>query len=109
MAYDEILLERIRDVVAGEDGVSEIRMFGGVCVAINGNMACGVQESDLVVRVGPDAHEEALRDKHARPMDFTGRPLKGLVYVAPDGFKDKRSLKKWVGRGVRFAASLPKK
>ena len=109
MAYDEKLLERVRKTLASQAGVSEINMFGGVCFSINGNMACGVQESELVVRVGPEQHDSALKEKHARPMDFTGRPMRGMVYVSQEGCKDSRSLKKWVGRGVRFAGNLPPK
>ena len=108
MAYDKQLLERLRKAVASESGMSERNMFGGVCISIHGNMACGVQKSDLVVRVGPDAYEDALTESHTRPMNFTGKPMKGFVYVSEDGCRDSRSLK-WAARGVRFARSLPRK
>lgn len=76
---------------------------------VNGNMACGVEKKKLVVRVGPDDYEKLLKHKHVRKMDFTGKPLKGFIYVMPDGLNRTDSLKKWVDRGVQFAQSLPKK
>lgn len=109
MAFDAVLVDRVRRALARESGVTERRMFGGVCFTVDGNMACGVQKSDLVVRVGPDAHADALRERFVRPMDFTGRPMKGYVYVAREGLADPRSLSKWVQRGVRFSRSLPRK
>jgi hypothetical protein len=72
-------------------------------------MVCGVVKDDLVVRVGPARYEEALGDRHARPMDFTGRVLKGFVFVGPAGYRTPRGLAKWLSRGVEFAASLPAK
>lgn len=109
MAFDADLLDRVRRALAREPGVAERRMFGGVCFTVNGNMACGVQKTDLVVRVGPDAHADALRERFVRPMDFTGRPMKGYVYVAREGLADPRSLRKWIQRGVRVAGSLPRR
>lgn len=109
MAYDETLVARIRDIVANEAGIREIKMFGGVCFTVNGHMACGVQNSDLMVRVGPDAYAPALASEHARPMDFTGRPMKGYVYVSSNGSARKPDLKSWVAMGVSFTKSLPPK
>jgi len=84
-------------------------MFGGLSFLLRGNMCCGVVRDDLVVRVGPEEHDKALAEAHARPMDFTGRPLKGLVYVGPGGYGSDEALADWVARGVRFATSLPAK
>ena len=109
MAYDDKLAGRIRRSLADQPGVSERKMFGGLCFLINGNMACGVHTEDMMVRVGPDAHEKALTLKGARPMDFTGRPMKGMVWVGEAGFKNAAGLKKWVGLGRAFALSLPAK
>jgi hypothetical protein len=72
-------------------------------------MCCGLTKTDFVVRVGPDRYDDALAQPHARPMDFTGRPLAGMVYVAPEGLRTAASLTKWVGRGVSFVSSLPQK
>ena len=109
MTCDAGLVERVRRALEGESGIALRRMFGGVCFTVNGNMACGVQRDELVVRVGPEAHADALRDPFARPMDFTGRPMKGYVYVAAAGCGNLRSTRRWVTRGVRFARSLPRK
>lgn len=84
-------------------------MFGGICFMVCGHMSCGTVKDELVVRVGPDAYEDALGRPHARPMDFTNRPLRGFVFVAKEGIANQRSLAVWVGRGVAFAESLPPK
>lgn len=109
MAYDEALAERIRVVLARRRGVTERKMFGGIAFLIGGNMCCGVVKGDLMVRVGPEAYEKLLAESGARPMDFTGRPMKGMLYVGAKAIGDKRSLAKWVERGAKFAESLPKK
>lgn len=108
MAYDERLADRIRDVLLGEDGVSERKMFGGIAFMVNGNMVCGVVGDDLMLRIGADAADEALDRPHVRPMDFTGRPMTGMVYVEPDGVRGV-ALRNWVGKAVAFAGSLPPK
>ncbi len=109
MAYDEKLAERIRAVLKRRRGVSEKKMFGGLCFLVNGNMCCGVEKYRLVLRVGPERHSEILRRKNARPMDFTGRPLKGFVYVSRAGFDTKAKLENWIEPALDFARSLPKK
>lgn len=108
MAYDLKLTDRIGKLLARQPGVKERQMFGGVCFTLRGNMCCGVVGKKLMVRVGPEAYQAALRLPHARPMDFTGVPMKGFVFVMPAGTKG-ASLKAWVDRGVRFASSLPPK
>ena len=109
MAFSEPLADRIRVALARRRGVSEKRMFGGVAFLVNGHMFCGVNKDDLVVRVGPDAWARALSKKHARPMDFTGKPLNGYVYVGPLGVRTAASLKVWLEHGLRFARTLPPK
>lgn len=109
MAADAELVERVRHTLQGEADLGERCMFGGVCFTIGGHMACGVQGEDLVVRLGPHAHAAALAERHLRPMDFTGKSLKGFVYVAPLGCAESRELAKWIRRGVRFARTLPPK
>jgi TfoX/Sxy family transcriptional regulator of competence genes len=109
MAYDHDLADRIRQILASHEGVSEKKMFGGISFMLGGNMCCGVVRNDLVVRVGPERHDEALAQPHARPMDFTGRPLRGLVYVGPGAYQADDTLRTWVKRGVDFAESLPPK
>jgi hypothetical protein len=84
-------------------------MFGGLAFMLHGKMFCGILKDDLVVRVGPDGYEKALSRAHTRPMDFTGRPMKGYVFVAPGGLKTDKMLGKWIKKGVEFASSLPRK
>ena len=109
MAYDEGLLQRVREVAdTGEEWV-EKKMFGGVAVMLNGNMACGILDDELMVRVGPDAYEDSLGQPHAREMDFTGRPMKGMVMVSVAGIDADGDLAYWVARGVGFAGLLPAK
>src|SRR5688572_20211328 len=107
MAYDEKLAARIREALSDRDDVVEKKMFGGLCFMVNGAMCCGLTKTDFMVRVGPDQYEDALAQPHARPMDFTGRPLKGMIYVAPAGLRTQAALAKWIGRGVAFVSALP--
>jgi TfoX/Sxy family transcriptional regulator of competence genes len=112
MAFDEALGQRLRAAMEAEcvhDTLTEKRMFGGLAVMVNGNMACGIIGFNLMVRVGPAANDECIALPHAAPMDFTGRPMKGYVYVYPEGIATARDLKSWVRRGVNFARTLPKK
>ncbi|MCH8800310.1 MAG: TfoX/Sxy family protein [Chloroflexi bacterium] len=109
MPYDETLAERVRAVFQSEPGYTEKKMFGGICFMIGRNMALGVTGNDLMVRPGPDDFEAALMLPHARPMDFTGRPMKGFVYVGPEGITTDAALAKWVERGASYARSLPAK
>ena len=109
MAYSEKLAERIRQQMNGESGIVEKKMFGGLAFLVNGNMSCGVVGEDLMVRVGPEAYEAALAEPGAREMDFTGRPMKGMVYVAANGIRTSKRLTFWVEKGLRFAQSLPAK
>jgi TfoX/Sxy family transcriptional regulator of competence genes len=88
------------------DDVVEKKMFGGLCFMVSGGMCCGLTNSDFMVRVGPDGHDEALRQPHARPMDFTGRPMRGFVFVAPAGIKTDAQLERWIGRGVAYVERL---
>jgi hypothetical protein len=107
MAFDEALAQRLRLLFGKLTDSSERHMFGGVCFMVAGKMCCGIAGRDLMVRVGPAGHEDALRRPHTRPMDFTGRPMRGFVYVAPAGLRTARELAAWVDRAVRFASSLP--
>ena len=109
MAYDEVLAERVRRALAGRNDLSEKKMFGGIAFMLHGNMSCGVANGELMVRVGPERYQEALAQPHARPMDFTGRPMRGMVYVTPEGCRTDKALKRWVEQGLNFAATLPAK
>jgi len=109
MVYDEGSAQRVRDVLGTAPGLTERKMFGGISFMFDGNMCCGVLNRDLIVRVGPGLYEGALGEAHVRPMDFTGRPLRGFVYVAPEGYADETDLERWVERGARFVRTLPAK
>ena len=109
MAFDEGLAERVRDLAGRTEGMSERRMFGGLCFLLSGNMSFGIVGSELMVRVGPDAYPEALTLPHARVMDFTGRSMRGMVFVSEDGISEDEELEKWLERGMAFAGSLPPK
>ncbi len=109
MAYDEDLASRVRVRLAAESGVSEKKMFGGLTFLLSGNMCCGVTKDDLMLRVGVEQERAALARAHARPCDFTGRPMKGMIMVAPLGYATDEALHEWLRLAVAFASSLPAK
>lgn len=109
MAYDEGLAQRIRDVLRDTHGATEKNMFGGVCFLLRGHMMLGIAKGLLMVRIGPAAEAAALKKPGARPMDFTGRPLKGYVYVDPDFLAEDSQLEEWIALGRKFVEGLPDK
>jgi TfoX/Sxy family transcriptional regulator of competence genes len=109
VAFDADLAERVREHLSTTNGVTELKMFGGWGVTIHGNMAVGVMNHDLIVRVGPHAFDTALTRPGARPFDFTGRAMTGWVFVDGANVTNTRSLNRWIDQGVAFAASLPRK
>ena len=108
MAYNIKLAERIRVQLEGIPFV-EKKMFGGVGFLLNGNLACGVNKDDLIVRVDPAKHNALLKVSHVRPFDITGRPMKGWLIVEADGIKTDKQLNTWIKQGVEFALTLPPK
>src|SRR3989337_3979908 len=109
MAYDENLALRVRKLIGPTKGSSEREQFGGVAFLLRGNVACGIIGNELLVRVGPQRHDEAMSSQDAKPFSLTGRPSKGWVLVAPSGLRSPARLKKWVEMGLEFAKSLPPK
>lgn len=109
MAYDEALVDRVRRAVGPRSDVTEKRMFGGVAFLLDGKMFCGVATRDLMVRIGPAAYEAALAEAHVRPMDFTGRPMTGYVFVGPAGLSTARAIKKWIDRATAFVATVERR
>lgn len=109
MAYDEMLADRVREVLAPRVEVSERKMFGGIAFMVDGNMAVGVLGEELMVRLDPEDAERALSEPHTRPMDFTGKPMKGMLFVEPAGTDPDDALAGWVDAGADHAASLPPK
>lgn len=109
MAYDEKVAERLGKAFAGKKDVIEKKMFGGIAYMYKDHMCVGIVEDMLMVRVGPEKYKKALSEKNVKPMDFTGKPLKGYVYVEPLGFKTEQSLNKWIDQGIEFVKTLPPK
>jgi hypothetical protein len=109
MAYNETLAQRIREALGSREGIEEKKMFGGLAFMLGGNMICGVTHDDLMARVGAENHEEALSLRGARPMDFAGRPMKGMVFVGPDRYSSDNDLLDWVDRVLAFGTTLPPK
>jgi TfoX/Sxy family transcriptional regulator of competence genes len=109
MAFDEALAGRIRQRLARRKNVEERRMFGGVGFLLNGNLLVGVWKESLVVRLGADDGEEALKEPHVKEFDITGRPMRNWVLVEPEGVQDDDQLAGWIQRAVKFVGALPAK
>ena len=109
MAFSEPLAARIREALGQQKGIAERKMFGGLAFLLNGNMCCGVVSDRLMVRLGESGAAEALSESHTRLMDFTGKPMKSMVYVDPAGLASEEALRGWVRRAVAYASSLPAK
>src|SRR5206468_12033149 len=103
MAYDEPLANRIRQAFGTRHDITERKMFGGLAFLHRGRMCCGIVGRDLMVRIPGDEFDAAMRGRHVRPMDFTGKPLRGFVYVSPPGFRTAAALRTWLSRGERVA------
>lgn len=108
MAYDEGLAERVRDLIAQLVPFEERKMFGGLAFMVNTHMACGIVKDDLMVRVGKAGHDAAIA-RGAQEMDFTGRPMRGMVIVPGADLSRDSDLDLWVSRAVEFAQSEPPK
>lgn len=109
MPYDEKVDERIRSVIGKWPETSSRKMFGGVCHLMNGNMLCGVYKDFLILRLGEENAASALKRKHVRVFDITGKPMKGWVMVGQDGFRTERSLRAWLESARQFVRTLPPK
>jgi len=108
-AADEALVERIRTIFKRRKGYSEKKMFGGVCFMLNGNMCVGPWKGGLIVRLAKDNHDATQSEPHVKPMDFTGRVMRGWALIEPAGIGTDEQLKAWVNRAAKFVASLPAK
>lgn len=109
MSYDEGLAERIREQLQDRSDVEEKKMFGGLCFMVSSHMCCGIVKDTLMARVGSDSYEKCLAMKHASEMNFTGKAMKGMVYVSPEGIESDKNLSKWVRLCLDFVVSLPAK
>ena len=109
MAYNEELAERIREKLLSKPAFMERKMFGGLCFVFQGNMACGILNNDLIIRVGKEAYNSALELPHTKKFDTTGKAMTGGVMASPEGHVSDRHLDEWLKKGVSFATSLPPK
>jgi TfoX/Sxy family transcriptional regulator of competence genes len=109
MAFDENLAARIRPALARKKGVQEKKMFGGIGFLLNGNMLVGVWKDSLIVRLGPEEGDDALKEPHVSEFNITGRPMKGWLLVAAEGVEDDDALSGWIQRAVKYVGKLPKK
>ncbi len=106
MAYSEQLADRTRAALVASRDLEERLMFGGLAFMVNGHMCCGILGEDLMVRVGPDLYQSSLAQPHTREMDFTGKPLKGMVYIVSEGLETERQLGQWVQRGLAYVSTF---
>ena len=102
MAYNEDLVDRVRTELAHQKAVEEKKMMGGLTFMVNGKMCVGVSKDDLMVRLDPAVYDAALKRKGCREMDFTGKPMKGFVFVGPEGTGDKKNLDYWIQLALNF-------
>lgn len=109
MSYSEALATRVRSRLNHHDSYQEKEMFGGLAMMLNGNMCCGVVGEELMARVGPERYEDCLKVPYVRQMDFTGKPLKGMVYIAAAGVDSEKQLSAWLELSESFALSLEPK
>ena len=109
MPYDEGLAERIRTQLREHSSVEEKKMFGGLCFMLANHMCCGIVGDTLMARVGPDNYKKCLARKNASEMDFTGKAMKGMVYVSPEGIATAANLANWLNICTSFVESLPAK
>jgi hypothetical protein len=109
MAYNAGLADDIRAHIANRPDLTEREMFGGIAFMVGGNMAVGVSGDDLMVRVGKETYDDALRETGVREFDMSGRPMRGWVLVSGEGFSTEADLETWIDRGVSYAKSLPPK
>ena len=109
MAYNEKLAQRISGLLKSKKGIVEKKMFGGICFMYKDKMITGIVENKLMVRCLPDDYNTLLKKPHAGEMTFTGKPLKGFLYIAGEGVKTDRQLQKWLDIGIEFANKTPQK
>ena len=109
MAFGEAIAARVGSLLEASPGYAEKKMFGGLSFMVRGHMCCGVVKDELMVRIGPDQTDEVLSMPHVRPMDFTGKPMNGFIYVARAGLTSEDEVARWVDFGLKFNSTLPAK
>lgn len=109
VAFDDTLARRVRKALDSRPDLIEKHMFGGVCFMIRGRMCCGIIDSSLMVRLDPDEADRVADQPHVRPMDFTGKPMRGYLFVDTEGIDSPKALKSWVDRCVAYIETMPTK
>ena len=109
MAYDEKLAAKVRRALGDRTEFSEKKMFGGICFLVRGHMCCGLADGDLMLRVGVVQAEALLRESGTRPMDFTGKPMRGYLFVQAERTATAREVARWVAFALDFVRTLPAK
>ena len=102
MAYDEHITNRVRATLKSQKRVEEKKMMGGLTFMVNGKMCVGVSKDELMVRLDPAVYDAVLKRKGCRPMNFTGKPMKGFVFVSPKGTSNKKDLGFWIDLALNF-------
>ena len=102
MAYNEKLAGRVREALSGQRNVEEKKMMGGLTFMVNDKMCVGILRDDLMARIDPQIYETSLQRKGCREMDFTGKPMKGFVFVSPEGTNSRNNLSYWIGLSLEF-------
>ena len=109
MPYDQAFAERIRAILSAEEGVTEREMLGGLTFMINGNMLGGPRQETLIIRVGPDAYDEAIAQPEARHLKMVDFPMRGFVEIDISDLGDDTALSEWMALGINYAKSMPPK
>jgi len=109
MPYDKGLAERLEELLSEHDGVQPRTMFGGLVWQLNGNICLGIYRDFLIIRIGADAAMSVLAEDHVKPMDITGRPMKGWLMVAPEGLAEDAALRRYAALALDFVRGLPDK
>jgi len=109
MPFDPGLAERLHNVVPGTGGMAEKKMFGGIGWMLNGNMCLGVHKDFLIARVGAERAAALINEPGAGPMDITGKPMKGWLMIAPEGYEDDAALRRFTEAAIDFVKTLPEK
>jgi TfoX/Sxy family transcriptional regulator of competence genes len=107
MPYNEQLAERVREILQVDEGIIEKKMFGGVAFMLNDRMFCGIVKDDLMVRCLDQRYNDLLENLNCRPMDFTGKPMRGFLYVSIDALVSHKQLRNWLDIGIEFAVQSP--
>lgn len=102
MAYDERIADRIREILVDQPEIEEKQMMGGVAFMVNSKMCVGVIKDEMMARIDPDIYEDVLEKHGCRPMDFTGKQMKGWVFISPEGMDKVKDLEYWIGLALDF-------